>query len=133
MRCVSLWRARVETGCCCAQAQEAAARPREAQIAASEADIAASTKPCPRCKVPIFKDGGCSHMTCVPQAAPARAGAAANGGGGRLQVPPVLVPVLLGAPLRAVVAAARATAPRAQVCMGPYVGKYSFNGTCPCK
>ena len=48
------------------QAAEAAARAAAAAAdAATAAIVASTTKPCPRCRVPIFKDGGCSHMTCV--------------------------------------------------------------------
>lgn len=54
--------------------------------------IKSNTKPCPKCSVTIFKDGGCSHVRCL-----------------------------------------HCRYEFCWICMGPYVGLYSFDGTDPCQ
>lgn len=51
------------------RAEEAAQREadqaaRREEDRASEATVASTTKPCPNCGVPTWKDGGCRHMAC---------------------------------------------------------------------
>ena len=53
--------------------------------------LKSNTKPCPKCSVVIYKDGGCSHVKCL-----------------------------------------HCDYEFCWICMGPYIGLYSFDGTDPC-
>ena len=51
-----------DRSCCAAGAAEA---QRQRENAASETTVQRTTQPCPRCGVPIEKNGGCENMVCT--------------------------------------------------------------------
>lgn len=55
-------RAPTQVGCPCCEARFVL--PGSEDTASSEAWLKQHSRPCPRCKAPIQKSGGCNHMTC---------------------------------------------------------------------